>query len=104
MLFVHDVLGCLSSNLTVIAHWIFAISYFELALKCKLFIGEYNFERIELNLKAKDKQILVANLIFYSFSLILTSLWVFVPKFISIWYTMELFGALAAAVILVFSI
>ena len=104
MLLVHDTLGCLSSNLTVVAHWIFAITYFELALKCKLFIGEYNFERIEQKLKAKDKQILVGNLIFYSFSLILTSLWLFVPKLISIWYTMELLGALAAAVILVFSI
>ena len=55
MLLVHDTLGCLSSNLTVVVHWIFAITYFELALKCKLFIGEYNFERIEQKLKAKDK-------------------------------------------------
>ena len=55
MLLVHDTLGCLSSNLTVVVHWIFAITYFELALKFKLFIGEYNFERIEQKLKAKDK-------------------------------------------------
>ena len=104
MLLVHDALGCLSSNLTVVAHWIFAITYFELALKCKLFIGEYDFERIEQQLKAKDRQILVGNVIFYAYSLLLTSLWLFVPEFISIWFTMQLLGALAAAIILVFSL
>ena len=47
MVVLNNSLGCMSSNLTAVVHWIFAIAYFELALKCQLFIGEIDSSVIQ---------------------------------------------------------
>ena len=95
---------CLTSSLTTIAHWIFAIAYFELALKCDLLIGKFESNKIRSQLKRKDQQILLANRLFYAFMAALMSLWLILPRLIQTWYTLELAGMLAAAIILVLSL
>ena len=81
----------------MVAHWIFAISYFELALKCQLFIVHDNnnnldIKRIGQQMKAKDKQVLILNVIFYTYFVVNTTLWLIFTKLIVVWETVELIG------------
>ena len=91
-----DAMGSLVSEFQMVAHWIFAISYFELALKCQLFItldiDNLDIERIVQQFKAKDRQVLILNIVFYTFFVVNTTLWLIFTKLIAIWYTLELIG------------
>ena len=88
------------------AHWMLSINYFDLAIKCQLFMEQkrIDIERIGRLLKKKDRQILTLNAIFYSFFAINTFLCFYYPKHISIFATTQIFGMLLAAAVMVYSI
>ena len=55
-----------ASNITAIIHWIFAIAYFELALKFEMVLGHIKSD-IERQFKQKNKVIFLLNVLFFAF-------------------------------------
>ena len=88
------------------AHWMLSINYFDLAIKCQLFLelNRVEIERIGRQFKIKDRQILTLNAIFYSFFAINTFLCLYYPKHFAIFATAQVFGMLLAAAVMVYSI
>ena len=88
------------------AHWMLSINYFDLAIKCQLFMEQkrIDIERIGRQLKKKDRQILTLNAIFYSFFAINTFLCLYYPKHMAIFATTQVFGMMLAAAVMVYSI
>ena len=88
------------------AHWMLSINYFDLAIKCQLFMEQkrIDIERIGRQLKKKDRQILTLNVIFYSFFVINTFLCLYYPLKIAFFTALDIFGMLVAAAIMVYSI
>ena len=88
------------------AHWMLSINYFDLSIKCQLFMemNRIEIERIGSQFKIKDRLILALNTIFYSFFAINTFLCFYCPKHISIFATTQIFGMLLAAAVMVYSI
>ena len=100
------ILGTISINVTMVAHWMLSINYFDLAIKCQLFIEQkrIDIERIGRQLKIKDGRILTMNAIFYSFFVINTFLCLYCSKKIAFFTALVIFGMLVAAIIMVYSI
>ena len=83
-----------------------SINYFDLAIKCQLFLelNRVEIERIGRQFKIKDRQILTLNVIFYSFFATNSFLCLYYPNHIAIFATTQIFGMLLAAAVMVYAI
>ena len=99
-------LAAIYVNATMAAHWMLSINYFDLAIKCQLFIehNRIDIERIGRQFKIKDRQVLTLNAIFYSFFAINTFLCLYYPKHMAIFASAQVFGMMLAAAVMVYSI
>ena len=95
-------------SLLTTAHWIFAVEYFELAIKFEMVLGHVK-SNFEAQFKRKNKIVLVANLTFYLFITGLAAVWFYfrirtkITLYI-IFYNVEAICIIFTAFILIYSI
>ena len=86
---MNPVLAFIASNLNGIIHWIFAIEYFELALKFEMMLGHIKSD-IERQFRQKNNIILLLNACFFLFLIVNTSLYFAIHEYYLSFYNVVL--------------
>ena len=78
-----------SSNITAIIHWIFAVEYFELALKFEMVLGHIKSD-IERQFKQKNRIILLLNVCVFTFVIANSSCYFLIHRYYLVFYNLAL--------------
>ena len=78
-----------ASNIAAIIHWIFAVEYFELALKFEMVLGHIKSD-IERQFKQKNKIILLLNVCFFTFVIVNSTFYFVIHRYYLAFYNLAL--------------
>ena len=96
----------ISVTIISLVHWIFAVEYYELALKFEMIMGFIESD-IEAQFRRKNLIVFVANTIFYLWQASLTIAWIWMyvkqHRFI-LFYNLAVISLTASALVLLYSI